>query len=175
MRVRFVLAVQQVSEVNIGAGSPSWTRAPRVYFRYADGAGKEQMLNLNPLDISSDQNMRRAAQVLSEKLLKWRFGRSESDMPMSLPRFDSLTAPAFGNVTSLSPKIFGKPGRMFRTYAVKVLPLVLVTYFVLGVPMWYPALVAFALRVIEAIPYWRYREGQAARLVRAPEMAEAAP
>lgn len=103
---RFALLRGQVSGIGLGPGPVSWWPTRRVYVKWHDEAkGTSGTLSFGTADSRSLKKLFGETASLAEKLQAW---HRASSWPARLPpELASLESPAFGVVTSVSPRQFG--------------------------------------------------------------------
>jgi Zn-dependent protease with chaperone function len=158
-KLKFAINRQQVLNIRLGDGVPSWWPQQRIYVRWRDEAdGTEREFAFGAADSGSLRQLNAGPRALYLKLLNWRVRGAEQKLP---PLLESFTAPAFGEVTS-------KPLR--STLAFKnqlgVLLLVFAGIFVTSQLLefrsaGYLYLTALVVRLFEIAPFLRYREAKA--------------
>lgn len=159
-RTAFELRRDAVTSVTLGPGVPAWWSPPRVYVAWQAGgfAGVFQ-LSVAP----TWWGRRRAAAALRDRLEQWRTrpGASE-DLPDVLP-------PTEGSAPGRSPQGVLTPPVMVSL----LLPRLLLTALACGLlglsfnpnrggPAWAAVSATAAETLLQMIPYWRYREPNAA-------------
>ncbi len=156
-QLRFALTREQVLELRLGPGAPSWISMPRVYLRWKDTENnREGVLNLASAEPCSAWALAKRAQELFERLSQWKQGSLPAP---SIQQLETLRSPALGEVTSFSPKALTTPGKNLRLWFLLVLPVAVAACVLLGVEaIWYVVLATVLVRVFEMIPHWRYRE-----------------
>jgi hypothetical protein len=130
-------------------------KSPRVYFAWLDKAtGRFGTFSFALLDQEGWLTHPAQAQVLYKRINSWR-NRSSAAGEFALAT--GLGPPDVGSVTSVSPKEINKFSRWI-SMSVLIVALGWGLATVLALPhAWYICLTALAVRVYEAIPYWRYR------------------
>jgi hypothetical protein len=119
---RFELRRQQITRISLGPGPVGWFNNQSVYITWQDNAGKERVLNLRPLRARSMLEMARLTHRLVGDLENWCRGiqlRAESLLssgPTESRTANTLGSPAFGQVTSLSPRALGRGLQLIRMF-----------------------------------------------------------
>ena len=156
-QLRCTLTREQVQELRLGPGAPSWLSMPRIYLRWKDAENsREGVLNLASAEPCSAWALAKKAQELFEHLSQWKQG-SVSAPP--IPHLEGLGSPALGEVTSLSPKALTTPGKSLKLWFVLVLPVAVAACVLLRIEaIWYVVLATVLVRIFELVPHWRYHE-----------------
>ena len=155
-QIRFSLLISEIDSIVVGRGGPSWWKFERVYLRWrsADGT-RNGIFNLNPLDPGSIWQTRARVRSLCSRLQLWH--RQAQPYPAVRPEFASLHYPELGEVTAISPRQVGKWSVNVKllTY---LFPLAAAVGILLHAGIWYLCSTAFVVRMIQSVPYWRYRD-----------------
>ncbi len=103
---RFALRREQITNIRLGPGHPSWRPTQRAYITWKDKEkGTSGTLNLVPADSRSIRKLFVETAALKERLQAWHRGSSPS---VGIPfQPGSLASPAIGAVTCLSPRQLG--------------------------------------------------------------------
>ncbi len=154
-QLRCALTREQVLEMRLGPGAPSWISMPRMYLRWRDAENnREGVVNLATAEPCSAWRLAKRAQELFERMNQWKQG-SVSAPPIE--QLDALASPALGEVTSLSPKALTTPGKNLKLWFFLVLPVAVAACVLLRVvAIWYVGLATALVRIFELIPHWRY-------------------
>jgi hypothetical protein len=106
---RFALRRHQISQIRLRPGHASWWPSHRLYITWKDEEkGTGGTFNLVPADSSSLGKMYAETAALAERLQGWHCGTSfPSGIPAAL---ETLASPALGEVTCVSPRLFGSAG-----------------------------------------------------------------
>jgi Zn-dependent protease with chaperone function len=153
--VKFSFPPSQIDGVVIGRGGPSWWKFERVYVRWKTEDGHHGIFNLYSLASGPMWKTESRVHELYRQVLNWR--QQPSRYPDVRPELADLKKLELGQVTSISPARLGNWSTNLKFLAI-LLPLAIVTSMLMHAEMWYLILSLMALRVIESIPYWRYRE-----------------
>ena len=153
--VKFSFAASEIDGVGIGRGGPSWWKFERVCIRWKSEDGGNGIFHLYSLEPGSMWKTRSRVHELYRQILNWR--QQPSPYPEVRPEFADLKKLELGQVTSISPAQLGTLSMNLKCLATQ-LPLAIVTSMLTHAEMWYLILSLMALRVIESIPYWRYRD-----------------
>ncbi len=160
----FGLRRDQIRSVLLGPGAPSWNNWQRIYFSWEDKQGGSGTFNLLPLRRTG--LFRIDSRNLYLRVRAWRNAQSSTALDGAV----AYGPPAFGPVTSMSPKEVNKFSRTFSITLV-MLGLAMGLSFVLKLERsWYLVASILLVRLFESIPSWRYRERP---LVYAPDNAPA--
>jgi Zn-dependent protease with chaperone function len=156
-QLRCSLARDQVEEVRMGPGAPSWISNPRVYLRWKDPEnGRQGTFNLASAEPCSARKLSARAHELWDQLTRWKQGSVQ--IP-PVPQLEALGSPALGEVTSISPKALTSPGKSLRLLFFLVLPVAVAACVLLRVQsIWYVCAATLLVRIFEMLPHWRYRE-----------------
>jgi Zn-dependent protease with chaperone function len=152
---KFSFAPSEIDGVVVGRGGPSWWKFERVYIRWKTEDGHNGIFNLYSLEPGPTWKTNRRVQELYRQILNWR--EQPSRYPEVRPPLANLKKLELGQVTSISPAQLGNFSFNLKFLATQ-LPLALVTSLLTHAEMWYLIVSLLALRVIESIPYWRYRD-----------------
>ena len=188
---RFSLRRGQITDMKIGPGGPALIRLPRIYIAWRHierpACGVFSLASAEPGTLLA---LRRRTKDLLVHMLQW---RKESFAADAVPaRLASLTAPAFGDVTGTSPLAWRKSQafvrEMYRT-ALFAAALAIVA----GLPFhattfltdpeafasrphvpgsgWYVVVVAAAIRILQYVPIFLYKEKPVVQASLAPAPA----
>jgi Zn-dependent protease with chaperone function len=119
---RFCLDRKEVTSVSLGQGTVNWLKSPSIYVSWQDAAGAARVFNLRALSSSSMLQMASQTRRLAGALQNW-----YRDVPATaslilrtnegLPaESGSLGVPAFGEVTSQSPKTLVRGNLLSRLF-----------------------------------------------------------
>jgi hypothetical protein len=173
---RFALRRDQVTDIKLGLGSPHLFRLYRVYVAWRDAerstCGVFSMASAEPGTILT---IGRRTKALLAQLLQWQ----KAGSPAAPAGVGSLSSPRFGNVTGTSPLVARKPGRILKELYLNAL-LAAGVAVVFGLPFhlldflrdpsgfasrphapgsaWYVVLAATLVRLIQYLPFLRYKE-----------------
>ncbi len=107
---RFSLKRDQIVDIRLRPGFPSWWPTQWIYISWKDeGNGATSWVNLGPYDSASARKLYTATSTLRRRLQAWLGEKSSS--ASTAPRLELPGSPAFGAVTSQSPRQFGIPRR----------------------------------------------------------------
>jgi hypothetical protein len=156
-QISFVLRPDQIRNIRLDRGAPSWFPVPRVYFDWWD-EGQQQLrtCNLGAMRPCAFWRLRQEANILYKAFCEWmanpeRYPQAEAPLLV-------LKAPSLGEVTSRSPKSLQSAGRTTRM-AIWITILAVAACTVSGVPATtYVCAVVLLLRVYEHLPYRFYKE-----------------
>ena len=155
-KTRFSLAASEVDGIVLGPGGPGWWKFYRVYLRWRAGEGaRGGVFNFYPLEPGSMWSSGERVSALLQRLQSWK--ENSQIYPESRPELKNLPGPAMGEVTCMSPRVFGT----FRAnlgFLLYLLPLAFVAGTLLHAEIWYVCISVILLRLFSSIPYWRYRD-----------------
>jgi Zn-dependent protease with chaperone function len=163
-RVKFSFKPSEVEGIALGQGGPSWWKFKRVYLRWKTEAGQNGIFNLYSLEPGSVFSNRARSQRLYNELLKWQ--KEPGRHPETRTELHELKPLELGQVTSISPAKLGGMAANLRVL-MYLLPLAVVINMLAHAGLAYLVFSILLLRVIQAIPYWRYRD----RLPKFPQQA----
>ena len=109
---RFVLRRSEIASIAMGPGSVSWFDNSSVLVSWRDAAGREKTFNMRPLRMWSSR-------ALAENLEDWRRGDPlPEDLSLAAGQSapEESGAPNFGQVTSMSPRIFVRARSLLREF-----------------------------------------------------------
>jgi Zn-dependent protease with chaperone function len=176
---KFALLRDQITDIRLGPGSPTWAHSQRIYIAWKDAASSTGgVFSLACAHPETTLALKKRTRLLFEQLLQWK-KTSSSSRPMP-PQLQALRAPQFGEVTGKSPLTLRKPrfivkellwtGVLAALVAVlSGLPFHLVGYLLIpreiGLPRlngpgsgWYVLAVAVCLRFLQFMPVLLYKE-----------------
>ncbi len=160
---RFALRRDQIVDIHLGPGFPSWWPTRRIYVSWKDeSSGSARTVNLGPADSGSARKLYRDTAALGKELQHW--FRDTSMTVFALPDFELPGSPALGAVTSQSPCQFGTARRYVSDAVLMVVISVLVaslfglwdSFAALGVL--YTTFVAVLVFAGLRVPYSLYRD-----------------
>lgn len=154
-QVKFSFTRSEIDAVVIARGGPSWWKFERVYVRWKTEDGQNGIFNLNSLEPGSVWNSNDQVQDLYEKIERWR--QQSTQHPEVRPELAGLKKLDLGQVTSISPAKLGSFGVNLRVLFLLV-PMAAGISMLMRAEMWYLIASMIALRLIQSIPYWRYRD-----------------
>jgi Zn-dependent protease with chaperone function len=152
-QVGFSVQCEQIDGICVGQGGPSWFKFPRVYIRWNDSNGRPAVFNIACLEPCGMRQIRSQAYGLYERVRRWKSGEGVYSA-------SSTKAPplAMGAVTSRSPRDLGSMKTNLRVL-IYLIPPALITNAVLGLDaISYLISVILLARLVQSIPYWRYRD-----------------
>jgi Zn-dependent protease with chaperone function len=154
-QVRFSFSRAEIDGIAVGRGGPSWRKFERLYVHWTTSDGHNGVFNLNSLEGRSIWDSNAHVRALAKRLQEWR--RDASQFPVGRPGLADMKALDLGQVTSVSPKLFG-------TLRVNLRVLLMLLPFVAGISVLLHANLSYLLmsvvlvRIVHSIPYWRYRD-----------------
>ena len=155
-QLRFSLLTSEIDGIVIGRGGPSWWKFERVYLRWKSVDGtRSGIFNLNPLEPGSIWQTRARVRALGQRLQLWQ--KQAQPFPAVRPEFADLRPPELGEVTCQSPRLIGKWTVNAKLLAY-LLPLGVAVGILLHAGIWSVCSTAFLVRMIQSVPYWRYRD-----------------
>jgi Zn-dependent protease with chaperone function len=153
-QVRFSIAADQIQGICLGQGGPSWWKFPRVYVRWKDSAGTPSVFNIASLEPCSIWNLGRQAETLCRELQALR----SSHTGFLAPTEATQPPPSFAEITSQSPRELGGL-KTNLTLMIFLLPLAAAANAILrSDSLWYVFGVVALTRLVESIPFWRFRD-----------------
>lgn len=154
-QTRFSFSAAEIDDIVLGPGGPSWWKFERIYVRWKTDAEHNGIFNVNSLEPGPFWRSRRRVRDLYERLQHWHvnsYQYSEVRQELaSLPRLE------FKQVTSISPESIGKWNLNVRLLAL-LLPITVGIAILAHADIWYLCTSVFILRLIQMVPYWRYRD-----------------
>jgi Zn-dependent protease with chaperone function len=155
-QLRFSLLNSEIDGIVVGRGGPSWWNFERVYVRWRSVDGtRSGIFNLNPLEAGSIWRTRARVRALCRRLQLWQ--TQAEPYPAVRPEFAELRCPELGEVTCQSPRLIGKWSVNVKLLAY-LLPLGVGVGILLHAGIWSVCSTAFVVRMIQSVPYWRYRD-----------------
>lgn len=156
-QAKFALSAQQVVAIEYGPGAPSWFNFPRIYVRWVDSSGAEQVFSVSAADPCGMFEVRPRIAILYQRLSAWHMG--VSDQVRAPEELASLAPPSLGEVTCLTPREVGGPRKAITIAVGMVLPVGILLCLLLRLESYsYVLGTAMLVRLLELIPYWRYRD-----------------
>jgi Zn-dependent protease with chaperone function len=182
---RFSLPREQVVSLELGPGPVNWRKTPSIYISWRDSAGIGHVFNLRTLQSASVFQMAAQTHRLAVALEDWhRRVPQAADSILAtkvrnLPLAETFGSPAFGEVTSTSPRmivskkyltrfflfdgliaagvaiLFGFQFPWFTPIPTGSVPVDLSSS---GLAFLYVLGTVWIVRVIQLWPYWRFRE-----------------
>lgn len=176
---RFALQRQQITDVGLGPGSPSWFRNRRIYIAWKD----EQRQTSGVFSVASAYPetalaLRKRTATLFDDLNKWRMN-SPAARPLPEP-LANLESPDFGEVTGHNPATLMNAAKLFKELWLTALlaamggvlfglPFHLMEYlFGMGATAgvayegpgagWYVVAVAVGIRLFQFLPFLFYKD-----------------
>jgi hypothetical protein len=119
------------------------------------GDGHNGIFNLNSLEGRSIWDSNTNVRALAKRLQEWR--RDASQFPVARPGLADAKALDLGQVTSVSPKLFGTP-RVNLRILLMLLPFVAGISVLLHANLPYMLASVLLVRIVHSVPYWRYRD-----------------
>lgn len=154
-QIKFSFSREEIDGVVMGRGGPSWWRFERIYVRWKTQDGGNGIFNLNSLEPGSIWQTNRTVRDLYRRIEQWR--ERSGNYPETRPELQDLKRLELGQVTSISPARLG--GFKINLTLLWLLILLAIGVSVLThADMWYLIASMFVLRLIESVPYWRYRD-----------------
>jgi len=159
---RFALRREQISDIRVASGPPSWISTPSVYISWRDGQ-QTHTLNLRPGDVGSVLEMARQTRLFGERLRTWK--QSSPGYRDTPPILAALDAPNFGAVTGSLPGASVRGRGLVRSLML-LFTLGWAMSVICGLPFislegpagWYVILTAWTVYLVQLIPYWRHRD-----------------
>ncbi|MGB7024499.1 MAG: M48 family metalloprotease, partial [Candidatus Acidiferrales bacterium] len=182
---RFSLPREQVISVELGPGPVNWFKTPSIYISWRDSAGIEHVFNLRALQSASMFQMAAQTHRLAVALEDWHRRVSQAagsilaTKAKHLPLAETLGLPAFGEVTSASPRMIVRKNYLTRFFFLDGLVAAGVAILFgfqfpfldpiptgpgpvdlssSGLAFLYILGTVWIVRVIQLWPYWRFRE-----------------
>src|SRR5262249_23313695 len=139
----------QIDGICIGEGGPSWWKFPRVYVRWKDTTGKPSVFSLATMEPCSI----------------WQLSKQTTDLYARIAQLVPAAAvaktsdpPGIREITSRSPREFGGL-KANLTLMIFLLPLAAVINAAVGADaLWYILGVVGLTRLVESVPFWRFRD-----------------
>lgn len=119
---RFILSREQVTSVESGRGPVNWFETPSIYISWRDSRGVARVFNIRALSSRSMFQMAAQTRRLTTALQSWHrrisqpVGSILSTISKDLPSAEGLGVPAFGEVTSASPKLLVRGNFLSRFF-----------------------------------------------------------
>jgi Zn-dependent protease with chaperone function len=154
-RVKFSFTPAEIEGIVLGQGGPSWWKFKRVYLRWKNQAGQNGIFNLYSFEPGSVWSNRARVQRLYNELLTWQ--KQLERYPETRTELHDLRNLELGQVTSISPAKLGGMSANLRVL-MYLLPLALIVNMLTHVGFGYLVFSIVLLRIIQSIPYWRYRD-----------------
>jgi Zn-dependent protease with chaperone function len=168
-QVKFALAAGEIEGIVIGQGGPSWWKFERIYVRWKSAANPEAgIFNLYLLEPGSMWTRRSRMRQLYNRLQAWRTGSQAEPARAGLA---GLESPKIGQVTCVSPKRLGKLGLNLKLLGFP-LALAVAAGILFHINTSYLCFAVVILRLIQLVPYWRYRD-RTPRFTAAPPLPRA--
>jgi Zn-dependent protease with chaperone function len=153
---RFAINAADVTGIVIGRGGPSWWKFERVYVRWKNiRNNREEVFNLYPLEPGSMWDQNKRVRALYERMQAWRVQPNAFDRIR--PELAELQSPTIGEVTSVSPEQLATFKVNLNVLAM-LIPLAAALAVILHADVWYACGTVLAVRFIQWIPLWRYKE-----------------
>lgn len=154
-QVKFSFARTEIESIVIGHGGPSWWKFLRVYVRWKTTDGSNGIFNLYSLEPGSVWQTRARVRELFHRLEVWH--SQAAQFPEVRAGLSQLKRLELGQVTAISPKQLGGSAVMIRTF-LWLLPLAIGVSMLTHASMSYVLWSAFVVRIVQSIPFWRYRD-----------------
>ncbi|HKW17163.1 MAG TPA: M48 family metalloprotease [Terriglobales bacterium] len=154
-QIRFSIDAREIEGVCLGQGGPSWWKFPRVYIRWIQSDGKPSVFSLGNLEPCRVWKLKEQAAELLSYVRTLRAPSRVIASPSTVPELPSLT---IGEVTSRQPRDIGglKANLGVLIY---LIPMAIVFDALLRTDAtWYLCATIIVTRMIESIPYWRFRD-----------------
>lgn len=156
-QVRFSLTPEQIVNVQLGPGAPSWWRFERLYISWKDAAtGRSGIFNMSAAEPCALFKVRDLNRSMQQRLLEW--WRKPAESPAPVEQFATLEPPRSREVTCKSPREANGVSVQLKVMLAFVLPASYGVSIMLGVSFAYVLGVAMLVRLYEVIPYLRYRD-----------------
>jgi hypothetical protein len=158
-KTRFCLAPEEIEEIALGPGYPSWWNVKSIYIRWKQAAtAQSHILHLYFLEPRSMWRRQVPVRELCRRLQSWRVHpEPERILPQE---FAALQGPTCAEVTCISPRELGGVRIQFKLLS-SVLLLGAGVSILLRADFFYICGVAIAVRLFESLPYWLYRDKSA--------------
>lgn len=153
-QVKFSFAPSEITSVVISGGAPSWWKYQRVYLRWETADGQNGIFNLSSLDTGSIWKPRERIRLVHQAILNWRQQPGAYSVRQEL---SSLNPLELGQVTSTNPKQVGSFKLTLKGLMLLV-PMSIVLGMLMHASATYIVLSLLAVRLLECLPYWRYRD-----------------
>jgi Zn-dependent protease with chaperone function len=154
---RLSLTPDQIVNVQLGPGAPSWWKYERLYVSWRDAStGRGGTFNLSAAEPCSLFDVTRLNQSMQQRVLDW--WRNSSTCLATPAEYAFLEPPAVREVTCKSPKEINSFRQSFKMVLLLVLPASLAVATLMRVSFGYVFGVALLIRLFEKIPYWQYRD-----------------
>lgn len=154
-QVKFSFTRAEIEGIVIGRGGPSWWKFLRVYLRWKTADGRNGIFNLYSVEPGSVWRTSARVRELAHLLEQWH--SQAAQFPDARPRLAELKPLELGQVTSISPKQLGKFGVLMRV-SLWLLPLAIAVSMLTHASMGYVLFSVFVVRIVQSVPYWRYRD-----------------
>jgi uncharacterized membrane protein len=154
-QTRFSFAAAEIDAITIGRGGPSWWNFERIYVRWKIDADHNGIFNLNALEPGPFWRSGKRVHELYDRLHDWQVNSSRYSE--GKPELANLPKLEFTKVTSISPAAIGKWSLNIRVLGL-LLPVTLGVAVLAHVDVWYLCTSVLILRLIQMVPYWRYRD-----------------
>jgi Zn-dependent protease with chaperone function len=154
-QVKFSFTRAEIEGVAIGFGGPSWWKIRRVYVRWKTTDGHNGIFSLSSCDPAPVWQSRARAREIGRRIEEWY--SQAAPFPAARPGLVGLKRLEVGQVTSVSPNQLGKFRVMMRVF-LWLLPLSVGISMLTHASMQYVLFSVFVVRIVQSIPYWRYRD-----------------
>ena len=154
-QVKFSFTRSEIDGVVIARGGPGWWKFERIYIRWKIVDGQNGIFNLNSLEPGSVWHSNEQVRALYQEIEQW---RQQSMQYLEVrPELAGLKKLDLGQVTSISPAKLGSFAMNLRVLFLLV-PMAMGVSMLVHAEMWYLIASMLALRLVQSIPYWRYRD-----------------
>ncbi len=153
-QLKFSVSRRQVLSIQTGPGAPSWWPQQRMYVRWQNANGKEEVFSLGPLEPCSLLQLNARVSELYSKLLSWRLRGQPQQLPADV---EALPEPQIGEVTCKKPRELLGLKVQFGVLVIASAAIWIVSS-ILGIASGYLWLTLLVLRLFEGFPYILYRE-----------------
>jgi len=154
-QIKFSFKRSEIDAVAVCRGGPSWWKFERVYMSWRIEDGRNGIFNLNSLEPGPIWRSRLRVRTLYRQIEEWRLQAAQ--YPEVHPKLADVKALELGQVTSISPRTLGTLKVNLRVGAYLLL-CALALSMATQAELWYMSLSVAVVRMIQSIPYWRYRD-----------------
>ncbi|HKU27319.1 MAG TPA: M48 family metalloprotease, partial [Candidatus Sulfotelmatobacter sp.] len=152
---RFSFSAAEIDGLAIGRGGPSWWKFERIHLRWKIDAEHNGIFNLNSLEPGNFWHSRQQVRELYKQLRHWH--ANSSQYPEVRLELANLPRLEFKQVTSISPATIGTWHFNVRLLSL-LLPVTVGIAVLVHADMLYLCTSVLILRLIQMIPYWKYRD-----------------
>ena len=159
--VRFGLRREEIIDVCVVRGNPSWIRTCAVKLQWSDAAtSRSGTFLLRPIKAKSLTEQRGIAEALATRLRDWKEGRLEQFDESPAGEFST---PVIGAVTSVDLRTPGGSQAISRSvlmlgYMSAAVAILFGLPFMDGIGGWYAVIATTVLGLLQYVPLWRYRQ-----------------